>query len=65
MLVFEQKLVGKLQACVNMRKPMKEMDAGGGMVSWDKVVQGARELQYRAATQAAMAGHAAVGSNVG
>ena len=48
-----------------MRKAMREMDVGGGTVSWDEVVRGARELQYRAATQAATAGHAAVGANVG
>ena len=65
MLAFEKQLVGKLQACVNVRKAMREMDVGGGTVSWDEVVRGARELQYRAATQAATAGHAAVGSNVG
>ena len=44
---------------------MKEIDIGDGTFSWDEVVQGARELQYCAAMQAATAGHAAVGSNIG
>ena len=65
MLAFEKQLVGKLQACVNIRKAMREMDAGSGMVSWEEAMHEARELQYSAAMQAAMAGHAAVGSNVG
>lgn len=64
MLDFEKQLVGELQACINMRKTMREIDVGGGTVSWDEVVRGARELQYCAATQAAMAGHAEVGLNV-
>ena len=64
-LAFEKQLTGKLQARVNMRKDMKEMDVGGGTVSWDEMVRGERELQYHAVTQAAIAGHAAVGSNIG
>ena len=44
---------------------MREMDVGGGTVSWDEMVHRARELQYHAAIQAAMAVHAAVGSNIG
>ena len=44
---------------------MKEMDVGGGTVAWEEVVHSTRELQYRAATQATMAGHAAVGPNIG
>ena len=34
--------MGELQAHVNMKKAMKEMDTGGGMVSWDEVVYGSR-----------------------
>ena len=44
MLAFEKQLTGELQARVNMRKAMKEIDVGGGMVAWDEVVCGAREL---------------------
>ena len=65
MLAFEKQLVGELQACDNMRKPIREIDVGGGMVSWEEVVCGVRELQYHAATQAAIAWHAAVDSNIG
>ena len=43
MLAFEKQLVIKLQAHVNMRKAMREMDVGG-MVSWEEVVRKAREL---------------------
>ena len=44
MLVFEKQLTGELQACINMRKAMKEKDVGGGTVAWEEVVHGAREL---------------------
>ena len=65
MLNFEKQLVGKLQGRINMRKAMREMVVGSGRVSCEEVVCRARELQYCAATQAATAGHAALGSNVG
>ena len=44
MLAFEKQLTGKLQACINMRKAMKEMDVGGRAVAWEEVVRGTREL---------------------
>ena len=44
MLAFEKQLTGELQARVNMRKAMKKMDVGGGVVAWEEVVRGAREL---------------------
>ena len=44
MLTFEKQLTGKIQARVNMRKAMKEIDVGGGTVAWEEVVRDAREL---------------------
>ena len=45
MLAFEKQLTGKLQACVNMRKAMKEMHGiVGGTVAWEEVVRSTREL---------------------
>ena len=44
MLLFEKQLTGKLQARINMRKAMKEMDVGGETVAREEVVCSAREL---------------------